>query len=235
MRDGDARDRLHDGRQGGVVVHVRGPVQRQQGIGAGLQAELRPGRPLDGGPHVLEERVHHAVADEVHPLGSDALPSEVRVRALLGREEVGREMVGDDAIDLLGHRPVEGAQSRFDVAEGNPLLGGDERDRRRGVHVASDEDDVGPVLAADLLERRHDPGGLAGVRVGADFEVDVGPRHAELIEEDARHVFVVVLTGVHEEVRDPPLEDLLHDGRHLHEVRPSADDAQDLHATAPSR
>ncbi len=118
---------------------------------------------------------------------SGAMPSasEVRVRALLGREEVGREVVGDDAIDLLGHRAVEGAQSRFDVAEGNPLFRGNERDRRRGVDVSSDEDDVGSVLPADLLERRHDPGGLAGVRVGADLEVDVGPRHAELIEEDA--------------------------------------------------
>ena len=144
-------------------------------------------------------------------------------------------MVGDDAIDLLGHRAIEGAQSRFDVAEGDPLFRGNERDGRRRVDVSSDEDDVGSVLPADLLERRHDPGGLAGVRVGADLEVDVGPRHAELIEEDARHVLVVVLTGVDEEVRDPSPEDLLHDGGHLHEIGPRAHDAQDLHAAAPSR
>jgi len=35
-------------------------------------------------------------------------------------------MVGDDPVDLLGHHPVEAAQSRLHVRDGDPELGGGE-------------------------------------------------------------------------------------------------------------
>jgi hypothetical protein len=62
-----------------------------------------------------DERVDHRVADEVHPLVGDALGAQVLDRLLAMQEQVLGELVGDDAVDLLGHRAVEGAQARLQV------------------------------------------------------------------------------------------------------------------------
>ena len=85
------------------------------------------------------------------------------------------------------------------------------------------------------LEHRRNPldhgGQLLGVGAAAGAEHVVGSRHAELGEEDLRHVAVVVLAGVDEHVVAVGVE-LARGGdqrRHLDEVRPRRDHVQEAH------
>ena len=87
--------------------------------------------------------------------------------------KTGRDGVGDDAVDLLGHRPVERAQAGLDVRDGHAALRRDERAGERRVDVADDEHGVAAIAVEPLLEARPSPGRLHGVRAGADPEVDV--------------------------------------------------------------
>jgi hypothetical protein len=137
-------------------------------------------------------------------------------------------VVGRDAVQLLGHRPVEAAQPRLEVRDAEALLRRDERRRQRGVHVAGDEHEVRPRrLRQRALEREHDARGLLGVRAGADAEVDVGTRQGEVLEEHVAHLRAVVLAGVHEALGRAARRERPHHRRHLHEVRARSDDVDD--------
>ena len=69
----------------------------------------------------------------------DAFPREVVVRGALGRVQEVRDLVGQHAVDLFGHRSVEAAQSRFDVHDRHALLHRDQRAGERRVDVADDQ------------------------------------------------------------------------------------------------
>ena len=110
-----------------------------------------------------------------------------------------------------------------------PELDGDQGAGNRRIDVADDEHEVGSRIEQHGLEGGHDRRRLLRVAARSHVQVDVGRRHAEVVEEHLRELFVVVLAGVDddggEEVR--PRLQLRHDGRDLHEVRPRADDAED--------
>ena len=68
------------------------------------------------------------------------------------------------------------------------------------------------------------------MRARSDGQIDVRLRHVELLEEDVRHLCVIVLSGVDQslaEVRSRP--ECAHDRRSLHEIRTSADNMEDMH------
>ena len=54
-------------------------------------------------------------------------------------------MVGEDAVELLGHRAVERAHPRLDVGDRDAGLRGGQPAGERRVRVAVDEHDVGPL------------------------------------------------------------------------------------------
>src|SRR5689334_16952895 len=69
-------------------------------------------------------------------------------------------------------------------------------------------------------------------------EVHVGLRHAEHPKEGVAHALVVVLASMHQAMLDWPSTrgQGLDDWRHLHEVRPRADNGENAHyALASSR
>ena len=158
---------------------------------------------------------------------SPAIPSvrEVLDRLLLVDEQQARDVIGEHAVVLLGHRAVAAAQARLEVRDRDLELHRRERSRERRVHVAGDDDERRLALQQHLLDADERPGGLLGVRAGADAEEDVRRRQPELLEEDRRHVGVVVLPGVHEHELEAGIERLQRavDGRRLHEVRAGAD------------
>ena len=84
-------------------------------------------------------------------------------------------------------------------------LVGDDRRRQGRVGVAVHQDPVGPVLLEHGLEGDHHLPGLGAVVGRADRQVDVGGRDLELVEEALRHVVVVVLAGVDDDVLDAGL------------------------------
>lgn len=207
QRDDDLRlvgDGVHRGDEGLDVlrvVDIARAVQRGDDVVA-LDADLLThGVGVEAGL-VLEQGVDHRVADEVDLVGVGALVAQVADRVGARREEQVRELVGDEAVDLLGHRHVEGAQAGLDVGEGDAELARHEGSGHGGVDVAVDDDEVGAALGEELLEGDHHLGRLGAVRAGTDTEIDVGLGDAQLAEEDVRHLVVVVLAGVHEQLLD---------------------------------
>ena len=99
---------------------------------------------------------------------------QVLVAVARRRQQQIREPIGDDPVDLLGHRAIEAAQAGLDVRDRDQQLRRHQRRRHRRVHVADDDDQVGPLGEADLLERDHHLRGLHRVAAGADAEIAIG-------------------------------------------------------------
>jgi len=136
-------------------------------------------------------------------------------------------MIGDDAVHLLRHLPVEGPQAGFHVSEGHPHFRGDEGPRERRVRVAVHEDEVRPLLLEDVLEASHHVGGLPAVAPAPDSEVVVRPGDVQDFEEHIRHVLVVMLPRVDQDLF-VVLPNLAAHRRGLDELRSCADDARNF-------
>src|SRR5699024_5234591 len=100
------------------VVHVRGPVQGRGDVTFG-QVQAFTQR-IDVEPvQVAQERVDHRVADQVYAVRGDPFRGEVPDRLGAGGKTQVAELVGDPAVDLLGHGVVEGTQARLHVRDGD--------------------------------------------------------------------------------------------------------------------
>lgn len=177
-----------------------------------------------GAVEVGQQAVHHDVAHQMNASGIDAFGEQVRVR-ICGRGEVPTgDAVDDDPVDLLGHRPIERSQSRFEVGDRDAELGRDDGAGGGGVDVADDDDGVGRVRIDPLFEGDHDAGGLYRMAAGADAQVGVGLADVEVGEEAVGHGGVVVLAGVDQ--RDVLIagREGVQQWRDLHEVRPGGGD-----------
>ena len=155
---------------------------------------------------------------------------EIDIAIDRGREEQVRDLVGEQAVDLLGHGAVEGAQSGFDMRHGDQQLGANQGRGDGGVDVAVDKYQIGIFGQSRLLEAHHDLSRLPGVRAGADFEIDVGLGQGELLEKYLGHVGVVVLAGVHQHLTDIHfLSKHLHHRRYFHKIWSGTDDVENFH------
>ena len=190
-------------------------LQRRSG-GAGLRL-------------VVEQRVDHHVADETDALGGNAFAQQVGFGAALGGVQAVGHLVGQHAVDFFGHLAVVAAQTRLDMNDRHALLHRHQGAGQGGVDVADHEHRAGPALVDHRLKAAHDLGCLHRVAARADFEVDVGLRQAQILEQPVAHVAVVMLAGVHQQGRHRRHMggEGAQDWRHLHEVGPRADDAQD--------
>ena len=139
---GEHPQRIHQAGRGRRRVHVRGSMERRHRVALG-HAQARPHRRRVEAVEMRQQGVDHGVADEVHPVGVDALVGEVVEAFRAGHEQQVREDVRDPAVDLLRHRHVEAAQAGLDVRHGDEQLGAHERRRERRVHVAIDDDQAG--------------------------------------------------------------------------------------------
>ncbi len=99
-------------------------------------------------------------------------------------EQVIAELVGDDPVDLLGHRAVEAPQAGLDVRDRDAELDRDERRGERGVDVARNDHEFGTLALHHRLDSLHHTRGLHGVARRPHAEHVVGRRDAELLEED---------------------------------------------------
>ena len=225
------RQCFEDAGQNPLIVDVAGAVHGQRRVALGGQAQLaaqiegRRQRP------VLEQGVDHHVADEENLIGGHPLGGQVLVGEMVGGEEIVAKDVGAEAVDLLGHGHVPRAQPGLDVRDLDPqLLGGDGTGHGR-IDVADDDDQIGPLLQADLFELDHDPRRLLGVGAAADLQVDIRLGHAEIDEKGLAHFFVVMLPGMHQQMLDLVgiLVHGLDDRGHFHEVRPGTDHVDDFH------
>src|SRR5690606_33016190 len=133
-----------------------------------------------------QAHVGHDVAGDEGALG-EALGGEVLAGHLGGGQQQVRGVVGEDAVVLLGHAAVEGAQAGFEVGDLEVHLHGGEGAGEGGVRVAVDEGPVRLVLLEDLVYAGEHRAGLAAVGAGADGEVHVRGGDPQVGEEDVAH------------------------------------------------
>src|SRR5215469_17582531 len=86
------------------------------------------------------------------------------------------------------------------------------------------------MLSELSLEADQNVRGHPGVRTGADSQVDVGFRQAELDEEDVGHLLVVVLAGVDYPLLVAECREGADHRRRLDEVRPGPEYMRDRRA-----
>ncbi len=235
-RGGDLAEAL-DRRPEQVPVDERGPVQRDEQVGAGLDVVLAAGAQVAEPILEGDERVDHRVADEADPVGRHPLVREVGLGLGRVREEQVGDLIDQDPVDLLRHRPVEAPQPGLDVGERDAQVGAGESGGKGRVDVAGDDHEVRRLRLEDRPDPLEDGGEHRRVRSGPDAEHVIGLRHPELLEEDARHHPVVVLTGVDQyvvavRVGAPQGGD---HRRHLDEVRARPDYVQQPHGAPLKR
>jgi hypothetical protein len=194
--------------------------------------ELEGLRPLPRDGREAEIRVEHDVADLVDAF-RDPLVRQVPDGGLGRREEEARHTVDQDAVQLLRHRAVKGAEPGLHMGDRDAELRRSERAGESGVRVPVDEHEVG--LLRD--DRGLDPGQharrLLRVAPGARLQAMLGRLEAELVEENLRELAVVVLARVQEDLVRP-VSQRKREGSGLYELRTVADDRKDSHADRES-
>src|SRR6266550_5360159 len=81
----------------------------------------------------VEQTVDHHVADEDDLRVWLTLGSKLSVGITRWREKKISEPICHDAVDFLGHRPVEATQASLDMGDANPKLRGNNCRRHCGV------------------------------------------------------------------------------------------------------
>ncbi len=118
-------------------AHARGRQRAVVGARAGLDEQ---------------RNVDHHVADELDAAG-DVLALEVRHRGRRGAEQQIGEVVGENAVELLGHRAVERPHAGLDVCDRHVGERRGQAARERRVRVAVDEDGVRTLGGEQRAER----------------------------------------------------------------------------------
>ena len=133
-------------------------------------------------------------------------------------------MVGQHAVDFLGHGPIEAPHSGLDMDDGNVQFGGGQGPRERGVGVAIDDHGVEPAARKAFLDGSQHPAGLHAMPARADVQVHVGVAEVQIAKELAAHVVVVMLAGMYQGLDVAPLAEFAAERRRLHELRPCANE-----------
>ena len=227
-RPGQRREQLHESFQALAPIDVAGPMRGYGQVAARLEAEIgQDGRALARDLAERHRYVGHHVPDEVR-LPSGRLALQIPHRGLRGAEQQIARVVGEQAVELLRHRAIEGAHAGLHVPHRHGGLGRRERPGERAVGVAVDEHEIGRQLGEHRLEGREDASRLRRVRATAGAQLALGRRHGKLLEEDPRKLVVVVLAGVHDRLLEAIAQDARHGGG-LNELRPIADDRDNPH------
>ena len=204
-------------------------MQRHDEIGTGLEAQS-PGRVAGGDARLhRHERVDHGVADVEDALRRHALSYEIPAGfGGMYKQHLG-ELVGEHAVQFLGHRPVVRAESGLDMRDGDLELRRHQRCRKRRRHIPRYDEHVRPLVLEHRLEALEHARSLHRRRACTHLERPVRRRDAEFVEEDLRHRVVIVLTRVNQDVVDPAPSEVGGYRRDLHEVRPGPDHRYDAH------
>ena len=117
------------------------------------------------------------------------------------------------------------------MRDGDTPLGCGEGAGQRRSHVSDHNDQIRLVRYQRLFETAHHLSHAVDLTALDGLQKSVGGGQLELVEEDVRHLVVVVLPGVDQDdielVGETP--ELRQERRHLHKVRPGPGDYADLH------
>ena len=185
----------------------------------------------------LAHRVDRRRADDADAFLGQALGPEVGGRDVVGGEQQRRDVIDDDAVQLLGHVAIEGARAGFEVHDRDAELGRAQRPGQGGVGVALHQHRIGTPLGDHRLEPGQHPRRLLAVRGRADRQRVVGAAQPQLVEELRVHLVRVVLSGVDDGVGEPGVEQR-QDRRQLDDLGPGPEEgeeaAHDGYAVTPA-
>ncbi len=146
---------------------------------------------FEGGFNV-EQGVDAGVAGDGDLGIGDGFGSKIGGGHFGGREVEGGEAGGEDAIHFLGEGlgHVAGAESGFDVADGDALVEGGEGAAEGGGGIALDEDEGWLFVAEDGFEGGEDTGGGLEEGLAGEHDVEVmvwgdGEDLEDLVKEGA--------------------------------------------------
>ena len=171
-----------------------------------------------------KRRVGHHVAHDHGPSG-DALGAKRPDRPFVGAEEERRQPVDLHPRTLLRHRQVSAAQPRLDVRDRDARGRCGPRSGEGRVRVAEDENEIRTLRVDDGADRRGQRLDVGRPQIEAMRRL----RETEFLEEDLGELVVPVLAGVDDDLLDAGLTQCLAERRGLDELRPVADDGDDLH------
>ena len=216
------------------VIDVAGPVRGHEHVPARLDPGAVERRRVGQRARLEEQRdVDHHITDELDAAGR-VLALEVRDRCLRRAQQQVGEVIGQDAVELLGHRAVERPHPRLDMSHGDARLRRGEPARERRVRIAVDEQHIRPLGRQQRPECGEHARGLLRVRAAVDPELTLRPRDAELLDEHGAELVVVVLAGVDEQLVVLGAQ-RARDRRRLDELRPVPDDGDDAQALVRPR
>lgn len=212
------------------VVGIFGAMNRGEDVLPGLKLQsFQDACVLFREIAVEENGVVHDITDAMHA-ALDSFVMEIFVGGLGGCEEQSGDVVCEDAIDFLGHAAIEGAETGFNVSDGNVKFCGGEGSGESGVGIAIDEDEIGLILRENLLDGFEHFAGLRAVGAGTDAEIVIGRGDLQLFEKDAGHVVVVMLAGVDKDFLDAGGAECSADHGCFDELRARSDDGDDFQA-----
>ena len=153
----------------------------------------------------------------------------------IGHRRTGRavqditDVVADDAINLLRHRPIERAETGLDMCQRYVQLRRNQCPSHRRICVAVDEHGVRSLGECDRLERfQHAPRHRA-MAAAMNFEMIIGLWNVQFSKKNFGHVWIEVLSGVNDHFgKAGHCGQRAANRRGLDELRTSTDDRDDL-------
>lgn len=111
----------------------------------------------------LDQAVDHDVPHEMDLFPANPFAEQIGVTIGGGRKKQIGQLIGEEAIDLLGHGPIKRSEAGLDMGHSDAKLGRDQSAAEGGIDVANNENPVGSVLQEDRLKGGHYLGGLHGM------------------------------------------------------------------------
>ena len=155
---------VQNARQPAWIVGVLAAVHRHEQVIPFPQAEPLQNvwRVRSGSLSRPVQHVEHDVPDQVDVFG-DPFGRQVRHRRVARAQQHRRQMVGDDAVDLLRHAAIEAAESCFNVGDWHGQLRSGQRPSQRGICIAVDQKIVGTFGEQDVFDACEHGAGLTAV------------------------------------------------------------------------
>ena len=183
---GSASSRSTSAPQARGVVDVARAVRGDEHVLARRDARARQRRVVGARARLEEQRdVDHHVARRARRGPATCSRSRLATAVSDGHEQQVGEVVGEDAVELLGHRAVERAHARPRRAR-RGCAPAPRPARRRASSSCRRRRARRPArsVGQQRPERGEHARRLLGVRAAVDAELALGPRDAELLDED---------------------------------------------------
>ena len=183
----DAVEGFQQRLQLGGIIHIGGAVQGRQGE---VRRDRMPGSGQGHGSRhragqIGPQRIDHHITDEMDLGGVNAFAGQIGGGVPFGGEQDVRYLIGQDAVDFLGHGAVARAQARLHMDHRLAALDRHQGAGQGGIHISHHQGDGVGRGIQHRLEPLHHFGGLDRMAGRAHFQIGVGPGHPQLGEEGA--------------------------------------------------